>query len=313
MLEPSLELFSRPYNDDSDYSDLRLLDSKSNVICPDVETNKILEMIKDNPDIPIIYKDEIDIENFSEVTSISTEVSSTYVTLDREFLNNHNYFLNRSDDDLESTALRLKDEYYDGISHFINNGREIYVIPISIFRYLSTKPLNCRVSHYVRFKNAPKLDFQLIPKKIKYIYLTEKKFITYPSDHSGTFSVLYMNLPKEYYKEVLVDFKTLAYDKDRSYYIAHSDSNQTKINHLTYDIATNGLQKVVQLKLLSGGRLTPYYSNKRFLALYYLNLPTIPVAIVLDSYKYPEEFLLESQKDCSELAKKYLEPYFRII
>lgn len=313
MLKPSKELFEKyRYNDDIEYLVGDDFNYKSDIEYPNTSINKLVESVA-KEEIPFEYE-EIDYEK-ADLSHLTGTVEEVYININEEFLSRFSEVHIAYTDSLMEIR-KLKDASYDGISYYCKS--DSLLIPSCIKDYILSRELKCKVSIYnyafckenlrglfnCQIIDIPELKFIDIPKRIKYAKLKENKYIANKDS-----SILYLNLPREYYRKICCDNETLAYNINKQCFIGHSNCNQTKLNHLCYDIAKNGFQKIIQLKLLEDGRLMPYFSNKRVLMAEYLNLPTIPAAIVLDSYKIWQNFYYDSG-NVRNFARKYLEPYF---
>ena len=316
MLKPTKELFEKyKYNDDIEYLIGDDFNYESPIFCPNTKLNRQVEEIAKRS-LRIFYT-SIDY-NKADLSHLTGSVQERYINIDKDWLNQFTFVrIDINDKYSKKEALRLKDRSYDGIRYYCKT--DILLIPEVLYKYIKKNPTRCKVSIYnykfcpEEYKTIfncqevtpPELKFKHIPNKLKYARLEKNTYV-----REKEYSVLYTNLPREYYRKICVDNETLAYNTSKKCFIGHSDCNQTKLNHLCYDVATNGFKKIIQLKLLSDGRLTPYCSNKRLLIGEYLNLPSIPVAIISDIFSYPEYLLYYNSGSVKELAQKYLSPYF---
>lgn len=200
------------------------------------------------------------------------------------------------------------------IVRYLHNHSTIYAIftiydldkvqnPMEIFRLLKPLP-----------DNIPQLDFVGIPDRVAVNTLKETAYGMVMDDHQDLYHYLFVNLPYAYYKNCTVDCEFLSYNLTEQYYQAHSDCNISKINHLAYDIATNGLQSAIQFKLLDDGNIIPYFSNKRYLIARYLQLPEIPAIIILDKHKFSQHNILyRPNTDLKDFANQLFAPYFTFL
>lgn len=318
MLEPTKALFEKhKYNDDIEYLKSDDFSYKSEIEHPDTVINEMVEGVaKEHLDFEyemIDYK-KADLSHLTgTVEEVELEITTDF------FKNFANVEIDENDPITEENRIKLSQASYDGIRYYCKT--DLLIVPQAIKSYIfKNNTLKCKVSVYNYkycqegkkkiFKckdiKVPELKFTAIPKKINYAKLKKPLYKILPNGAS----VLYTNIPREYYTKICVDNETLAYNINKECFVGHSNCNQTKINHLCYDVAKNGFQKVIQLKLLDGGRLVPYFSNKRVLIGEYLNYPTLPVAIVLDMYSYPKNLLFYESEDMTSVANLCLEPYF---
>ena len=320
MLKATKSLFEKNrYNDDIEYLKTDDFNYKSGIKCPGTVVNIRTEKIAEE-DLEFI-KEFIDYEK-ADLSHLTGTVEEIEMEVNSSFLSKfENVAVNENDRDDKETAIKLAQASYDGVRYYCKTN--LLVIPQCIKSYVAkggNPNLTCKISVYnYKYCNeekrkvfncqdikTPTLKFTAIPKKLAYVKIKEPKYKIIDGDTK----VLYTNLPTEYYRQICVDNETLAYNINKECFIGHSNSNETKINHLCYDIAVNGFQKVIQLKLLDGGKLVPYFSNKRVLIGEYLNLPSIPVAVILDSHSYSKDLLYFESGDVKDLANKYLNPYF---
>lgn len=320
MLKPSIELFeSFPYNDDIEYLITDNLEYHSDIPYPNVEENKQVEELAQR-ELDMEYE-TIDFKQPGDLSHFSGVVEEVFIDFDSEVLENfENVFKDISDPDLSVQS--LKNLSYDGIRYYcktdtlvvpsvlldyVNSNRVINKCKISVYNYKYCKQ---EIKDLIKCKTIeePKLEFQFIPKEIKYAKIKEP---VYTEDLENNVRALYMNLPREYYRKICLDNETLAYNINKECFIGHSNCNQTKLNHLCYDVAKNGFKKVIQLRLLEDGKLVPYFSNKRVLIAEYLDLPTIPVVIISNAFSYsPDRILYYDSGIVRDLANKYLAPHF---
>lgn len=320
MIKPSLEFFeSIPYNDDIEYLKTDDLSYHSNTPYPDNKENIQVETLAKKW-LPM-RQEIVDFEGPGDLSHFSGIVQEINKNINKNFLSHFGSIIEDQNDSNLPISV-LKNLSYDGIRYYCKT--DTLVVPQVLLNYIqnSENGIRCKISVYnykycrkdlkniLRCKKIKeqKLEFKFIPEKIKYSILEETIYLKDPCN--GLFS-LYTNLPREYYRKICLDNETLAYNVNKQCFIGHSNCNQTKINHLCYDVAKNGFQKVIQLRLMPDGRLMPYFSNKRVLIAEYLNFPSIPVVIICNSFDYiPENFLYYNSGEVKELADKYLKPYF---
>lgn len=320
------------YNDDIEYVEGDDIYATTKDISPmsyNAESNYTSYIIdklgKSDYYAPKLVYEDIDL-NVDDMSSIASQVSHIYVNFNKEVLSDFkNIDLNVDDEDTEEMREYLKDMDYDGITYFAQN--DVISIPQSIYNYIiNGNEINAKVSVYNIdkaivnhdiFKNVksieiPKLNFSYIPNKIKYAKIEKSSGGTVfaPKDLSlSDRTYIYVDLPKDVYDKCIIDTRSLVYDIEKEYFCGHSNSNQTKMNVLCKDIATNGLSKVIQFKLLDDGYLVPYFSNKRFIISKYLGLPTIPACIIYDMNTYQTFTAYKYQQIDKKILNDLLKPY----
>lgn len=267
----------------------------------------------------------LNVNNQQDCQSIS---ESAYFEIKKDFLDQfENVIINENDEITEQNFDKLKNYFYDGVIYYAVN--DTLVIPQAIYHYLNDEtPINVkitvynyakRIKDYEVFKNFGKtvqntLHFEYIPEICTFSKLKETKFGIFKAleDKYFDYNYLYINLPKEFYTNHIVDNKFLIYNTEENIYYGHSCANQTKLNVLAKDVAKNGLKKVIQFKLLKDGSLLPLFSNKRLLIAKYLGLPSIPACIISEpftGYEFSHYIKPEVNK---EKLNEFLKPYFMI-
>lgn len=267
----------------------------------------------------------LSVNNQQDCQSIS---ESAYFEIKKDFLNQFkNVIINENDEITEQNFNKLKDYFYDGMIYYAIT--DTLVIPQTIYHYLNDETtINVkitvynyakRIKDYEIFKNFGKtvqntLHFEYIPEICTFSKLKETKFGIFKAleDKYFDYNYLYINLPKEFYTNHIVDNKFLIYNTEESIYYGHSCANQTKLNVLAKDVAKNGLKKVIQFKLLKDGSLLPLFSNKRLLIAKYLGLPSIPACIISEPFaSYDFSYYIKPEVN-KEKLNEFLKPYFMI-
>lgn len=322
-LEITPELLSSyKYNDDIAYINGDNFAYKADIPFENTELNKYIEQLSSEEFSPVLTTKETKKEegDLSHIAGFVQYVERDICLKDLERF--ENLILDKNEPDTSENARKLLYNPYDGIRYYAKTNT--LIVPECI---LSILPARCLVACYNLeaadsiyywfnpcLKNylVPKLEFVGIPETIKYSVFEEKKCIEKETPF-GKAQCLYLNLPYEYYsKACCVDNETLAYSFNDRYFIGHSNCNESKLNHLCYDIAVNDFKKPLQFKLLDNGRIMPYMSNKRFLMALYLKLPYIPAVVCLDSVSFYEEEKnwYSPKEDVSKIANELFAPYF---
>lgn len=331
MLEMNKNILKYPYNDDIRYVEGEDL-TFHNAIVPDMELttelNCVCETLPTELAPKLIYKEIPFKKGNMEVFKSYVEYIPIFldINLIHTFSEKGEVRINYNDGSDRKTAFKLINNTYDGVAFYGTNNT--LVIPVSIYNLAveTGKPISCLCAVYnynkcsVKYqcfdscndREIPELNFKYIPNTIKYAELEEEKYGTIQGKDGNTYTYLFKNIPFEYYSRCIhIDSRTLAYNFDKGYFIGHSNANQTKLNHLCYDVAKNGLKKCIQLKLLPDGSSVLYFSNKRQLVAQYLGVPSIPMVVILDNQEMP--LYLSSYKpniDCKDIANKLFNPYF---
>ena len=327
MLEPSLELFSKPYNDNLKYieGEIGSKDYTYNIglLSP---LNEVCENLAQTA--PIIFYEDIPF-NKGNLSIFKSWCQN--LTLDltmKDFDDFQNVELSEDDPDDEPTALKLVNNTYDGVSYY--SIYDTLQVPRSIYHYIEKHGhLTCQVTlyNYDRrivdhkiFNQAlttcqiPELDFKYIPETIKYSKIGEHRTGHIRGKDGVLYFYYYFNLPKEYYTKCInIDCRTCCYNVNKGYFVGHSNTNQTKLNHLCYDIANNGLKSVIQIKLLNNGNSMVYFANKREFMAHYLGYPTLPAVVIMDGWNLPLYKNLWKLESHAELANQLFNPYFLIM
>lgn len=328
MLKVTKKLLEYHYNDDIKYEEGDKLD-KHKAEFPDMELttelNCICEYLPTKLSPKLIYKETK--FNKGGLSPYKSYVEYIPLTLTKEILDEFSghIAINYNNNTDKDVAERLSQDTYDGLAFYGTTGT--LALPQSMEKYIKDYgKLDCICAvynynlspiKYPCFKNCkenikiPDLNFKYIPETIKYAVLEEEEYGTLQGN-KGKYTYLFKNLPLEYYsKYIHIDSRTLAYSVEDDYFIGHSNSNQTKLNHLCYDVACNGLKKPIQLKLLEDGSSILYFSNKRQLMAQYLGVPSIPAIIILDNNKIPDYLCCYKPNfDCRDLANRLFNPYF---
>lgn len=327
MLEPSLELFSKPYNDNLKYieGEIGSKDYTYNIglLSP---LNEVCENLAQTA--PTIFYEDIPF-NKGDLSIFKSWCQN--LTLDltmKDFEDFQNVVLSEDDPDDDPTALKLINNTYDGVSYY--SIHDVLQVPRSIYHYIEKHGhLTCQVTlyNYDRriidhkiFKQAlttcqiPELDFKYIPETIKYGKIGEHRTGNLRGTDGVMYFYYYFNLPKEYYTKCInIDCRTCCYNVNKGYFVGHSNTNQTKLNHLCYDIANNGLKSVIQIKLLNDGNSMVYFANKREFMAHYLGYPTLPAVVIMDGWNLPLYKNLWKLESHAELANQLFNPYFLIM
>lgn len=284
----------------------------------DVYNIDFLESLATSDECPEIEYEEIEcscpgiVHPKSNVQQIEFELTKEML----DGLEGKNLFICNQDAGILANAELLKDDFIDGVKYFAPT--DTFVIPFAIKQFIekngkqkvhiSIYNWDMRKIHRKEFSECtsvklPKLKFKGFPKTIKMAKFKEKKYI--PNKFC-----LYINLPYEYYRNCVTDSEYLAYNINAGYYIGHSGCNESKLNHLVYDIAVNGLQQPIQFKILQNGNVMPLASNKRVLAAEYLGLPYIPAIVLLDQSPDKSYSWFYESKDVIDMANEMFAPYF---
>lgn len=313
-------LESTPYNDSSTY----LVDTKATRKPAQATPPSFVNVIEDCTSYEFCPKMKLkkmklgkkfDLRKYAGVAEVID------FRLKKAFLekNYENIIWDNSDLNTGDNAVLLSKDCYDGVKYFAK--ADTLSIPVSIKSYLSNHDyidVKCIVYNYPEKKvdreefsscqnkiEMPPLSFKGLPEEINY-NVFESSYYHFGSNDS----LLYINLPLEYYSKIKVDNEFLAYNVNEGYYVGHSNCCEAKMNHLCYDVAKNGIQKPVQFFLSDKGCLVPAWSNKRILSALYLQLPEIPAIIISNSIRVDPRTIYKESGDCTELLNKYLSPYF---
>lgn len=314
-------LESTPYDDSSTY----LVGVKTLSLAKENKSGSpsIIEYCTTDSNCPEIDRVEMEFTKGMDLRQYSGTAEVIDLRLTKEFTENNTdkIIWDSSDMNTNSNAVILSKDSYDGVKYFSKT--DTFSIPTSMRTYLLKHTyidVKCIVYNYSEkvtdrdifsncqnIKDLPKLDFKYIPKNIVYSRFKEKKYIFNQENNT---SLLYINLPYEYYSKLTIDNEFLAYNINEGYYVGHSNCCESKMNHLCYDIAKNGILKPIQFFLGSKGSITPAWSNKRILSALYLGLPEIPAVIISNNNGIDPRILYKSGGDCTEMLNKYLSPYF---
>jgi len=330
------------YNDDIEY------DVGDDIYQPIVERERgnIEDELGENPSLPAydryiveklglseyspkIITEDIPLEtnDLSYITSIST---NDYYDFNNEILKDFQNIKIFTEDPMdEETYNLLIHERYDGIRYYAQT--DTLVIPAPIKKHIDDgETVKAKVTLYNMdmatvkhqiFKYPseqyikPKVEFQYLPKTVKWSKLTEEKFgeFTYKDNPNFTTTYLYKNMPREYLKQMVYETEVLTYDLTDKAYYCHANANFTKASLLVKDCVENGLKRVIQLKLTPDGVLRPYYSNKRILSALYTNVPTIPVCIMMNTTYLGTYDLYYNPPVNKDLINKLVNPHITIL
>lgn len=161
--------------------------------------------------------------------------------------------------------------------------------------------------------DIPELKLEYLPKKaiwskIKKDYYT----IIPPAEKEGYFEhyVLYTNLPKELYKNIIIENKILHYNITNKCFYGHVDLNQTNLNFCCKDLAENLPKEIIVLKLTNDGHFVCRLSYKQLLSSLYIGYPSIPVCILVDPFSLYDHSIYKKKDIDIEKTKEFLKPYF---
>lgn len=159
----------------------------------------------------------------------------------------------------------------------------------------------------------PKLEFKYLPEKAIWSIL-KKEYYTLipPPEKEGYFEhyALYTNLPKELYRNIIIENKILHYNITNKAFIGHVELNQTNLNFCCKDMAENLPREVIVLKLTNDGHFVCRLSYKQLLSSLYIGYPSIPVCIIVDPFTLYDFFIFKKKDIDLEKTKEFLKPYF---
>ena len=325
MLKMTREMFDLPFNDNIRYEEGD--DISKQIPNGNLDAfHRALEQIYSHAPKLILKDGEFKKGNLSHYNHI---VENVEIELTEDIIHQFKHIFVKDSEDSEEEALQLAQDNYDGVSYYA--GADFLWLPIGIKHYVEDhQKMKVKVAVYdfwnrinfnTPFENLcqlvyPKepIDFPYIPDKIKYSVFEERKFERISTEF-GDWLCLFVNAPYEYYsKHIDIDCRTLAYNITENCWVGHSNDNFSKMNHLCYSVAKNGLPIPVAAEFCgSTGNCILYASNKKQMMAQYIRCPTIPLILIVSPVRVERGLLFSTDEVNKELANSIVNPEFLVI
>lgn len=311
MLKLTDEILKLPFNDNIRYEEgddvSKQIESKVNNDSLSIALQALYK------EAPALKTKANKAKGFDELIPYKTEVifEDNY-ELTREYLDrNMDRLYILYDNNSEEEAIRLSKDFYDGVIFFADTNK--IKIPSCILEYVN-KHKSMKICRSIYKYNPDVKEFSVakLPEKKVYSYFGEEKYGNITTGE-GQWFYLCKDIPYKYYsKNLNIDARTLAYNKDDKTFIGHSGDNYAKMSHLCYELARSGLPIPVAAYLNQNGTLTLYGSNKKQMLAQYLKCPTIPMIIISGPIN-SNPFLNYTPKGDVKALNELVNPYFMVM
>lgn len=205
-------------------------------------------------------------------------------------------------------------EYFTSLDAFLFSNdvsrrlRTNFTKPLSIYAYgLEAYANKDKLFPKVKFKKSdiPTLNLKKRNSIVLSKIYNEKKLITL----DDTTKILLVNMPYEYYSKIYTHDNFYNFDVDTKELIFTGD-NQAALENLVNNIADNGIQDPLPMKIEKGHIVSTNDAYGRLLAALILGLETIPVALyVITEIINPLESMIPDD-GLKEQSNILCEPYF---
>lgn len=197
------------------------------------------------------------------------------------------------------------------IKHFLEQRNELDVIFLLFNMDLCPKIPKCLNKCNTKF-DVPKLEFKYLPDRAVYTRLKERYYKVIPAPQDGYYDyfALYTNLPREFYKNIVIENKIIHYNITNKWFCGHIDLNQTSLNFACKDLCENLPKEIIVLKLLKGGYFMPILCYKQLLSSMHIDYPSIPVCIIIDPFALYDCYVYKKFEIDYQKIKEFLKPYF---
>lgn len=169
---------------------------------------------------------------------------------------------------------------------------------------------NCLKDCNLNF-NIPDIYLQYIPKVAIYSKIKDIQYglIPPPESQYQEYYYLYTNLPKNLYKNIIIENKLLHYNITDKQFYGHLDLNLTNLSFRCKHLASNKLDEIIVLKITKDGYFVPLFSHRQLLASLYIDYPTIPVCIIVDPFILADCYIYKKNNINLKEIKEFLAPY----
>lgn len=224
------------------------------------------------------------IDNYiSTVVYIDTDIN--HITFDNGIssFDNYNTIYTNSD----KTIDELFKDKIEGIRYY--DDKKILIIPTKLDDYLDLNKNNnyeAIIGFYNLNKNN-KWKFK-INNILPHIFPIYKKIVLtsieklYKADIDNNIFILYDNLPKSLFNNVIIEEQGIIYNIETNEYFTKSLSQEKLFNRIK-NIAENGFKQPLKMLICSDGLLPIDESRVDFIISLYLNLSHIPVSFIVSN------------------------------
>lgn len=157
----------------------------------------------------------------------------------------------------------------------------------------------------------PEIELKYLPNLAIYSKIKNIQYglIPPPSEEYQEYYYVYTNLPRNLYKNIIIENKLLHYNITDEQFYGHVALNITNLNFCCKHLASNNLDEIIVLKITKDGYFIPILCYKQLLASLYIDYPSIPVCIIVDPFELYDYYIYKKNDINLKETKEFLAPY----